>query len=142
MLKNLKQNTFLALSMGIVYLWFGTLKFFPSLSPAETLAIDTIEKLTLGYIPTNVSIILLALLEVVIGASLLLNVYRRTTAFIALGHLACTFIPFFFFANLTFNDNPFTLTLVGQYIIKNIVLIAALLSILKMDKKMLQRVNV
>ncbi|HSL94713.1 MAG TPA: hypothetical protein VLA35_02175, partial [Thermoleophilia bacterium] len=38
--------TLLRLSLGAVFLWFGALKFFPDLSPAQSLAGDTIEKLT------------------------------------------------------------------------------------------------
>ena len=36
--------------IGVVYLWFGMLKFFPGISPAETIAIDTITELTLGVV--------------------------------------------------------------------------------------------
>jgi hypothetical protein len=34
--------------LGIVFLWFGALKFVPGLSPAQDLAARTIERLTLG----------------------------------------------------------------------------------------------
>jgi len=109
-------------------------KFFPKVSPAEGLAIDTIHELTLGFIPIDVSIYVLALIEVSIGFSFLLNIYRKPMTIIALGHLVCTFAPLFFFSHQSFNG-LFALTLLGQYIIKNLVLIAALLSILKMDRK-------
>jgi uncharacterized membrane protein YkgB len=135
MLKHIRKNNFLTLSIGIVYIWFGTLKFFPDLSPAEGLATDTIQELTFGSLPDHVSIVLLALLEVMIGCSFLLNVYRKQIAVVALGHLACTFAPFFFFGEVSFKGNPLLLTLIGQYIIKNLVLIAALFTIIKMDKK-------
>ena len=72
-----RQNTFLALSIGIVYLWFGTLKFFPHLSPAEGLAMDTIHLLTFGYLPSHIAIFLLAMMEVVIGFCFILNIFRR-----------------------------------------------------------------
>ena len=134
MLRKFQQNNLLTLSIGIVYLWFGMLKFFPEASPAEGLAIDTIRELTLGFVPFDISIFLLALIEVSIGFSFLLNICRKPMAIIALGHLTCTFSPLFFFSDQSFNG-PFALTLLGQYIIKNLVLIAALLSILKMDRK-------
>ncbi len=141
-LQNLQKNNFLTISIGIVYLWFGTLKFFPHLSPAEGLATDTIQELTLGLISGKVSIMLLALLEVAIGCSFLLNLYKRQMAIIALVHLGCTFAPFFFFGEVSFNGNPLLLTLVGQYIIKNLVLIAALFTILKKDQKVRQSIKV
>lgn len=130
-LQRIKQNSFMKISIGLVYLWFGGLKFFPELSPAEGLATETIGQLTLGLLPADVSIILLALLEVGIGLFLLLNLFPRKVAMVALGHLICTFAPFFFFNGTSFNEYPVFLTLVGQYIIKNIIIIAALLSIIR-----------
>ena len=131
MIEKIKQNSFLKITIGIVYLWFGALKFFPELSPAEGLATDTITVLTLGIIPANISIILLALIEVVIGICFLINIYPKKAAIAALAHLICTFTPLFFFNDISFNGYPIFLTLVGQYIIKNLIIIAALLSIIK-----------
>ncbi len=131
MFEKIKQNSLLKISIGVVYLWFGALKFFPHLSPAEGLATDTITELTLGLIPAQVSIILLALFEVGIGGCLLLNIHPKKAAIAALAHLACTFTPLFFFNDISFNGHPIFLTLVGQYIIKNLIIIAALLSIIK-----------
>ncbi|MFS4466787.1 hypothetical protein [Maribacter sp. 2210JD10-5] len=135
MFKNLKPVQLLSLSLGIVYLWFGTLKFFPELSPAEGLAIDTIHELTFGVVPQGLSIILLALVEVLIGISFLFNIYRKQMILVALAHLVCTFTPLFFFSEISFNGSPIALTLVGQYIIKNLVLVAVLLSIFKFEKR-------
>ena len=52
------------IALGIVFLWFGALKFFPGLSPAHDLATRTIYTLTFGLIPASVSVILLATLNV------------------------------------------------------------------------------
>ena len=43
----------LRISLGIVFLWFGALKFFPGLSPASDLAARTIEMLSFGTVPAN-----------------------------------------------------------------------------------------
>lgn len=131
MIEKIKQNSFLKIAIGIVYFWFGILKFFPELSPAEGLATDTISALTWGFIPAKISIILLALLEVGIGVCFLLNIHPKKVAILALGHIVCTFTPLFFFNDVTFNGYPIFLTLVGQYIIKNLIIVAALLSIIK-----------
>jgi hypothetical protein len=40
----------LRISIGIIFVWFGLLKFFPEYSPAEELASDTISKLTINLI--------------------------------------------------------------------------------------------
>lgn len=120
----------MTLSIGIVYLWFGLLKFFPHLSPAEDLAKNTIHQLTFGYIPANISIILLAIWETGIGLLLILNIYKRVAIVLALVHMACTFTPLIFFPDISFKSLPFTFTLIGQYIAKNIVIVSALILIL------------
>ena len=121
------KKRILAISIGICYLWFGVLKFFPELSPADALAKDTITILTFGVISPQVSIILLAIWEVAIGIGLIFNLYMRKIIFFTLIHMVCTFTPLFFFPELSFNHSPFTLTLVGQYIMKNVIIISALL---------------
>lgn len=141
MIKKIQQNTLIKISIGIVYLWFGALKFFPELSPAESLATDTMRELTLGIIPANVSIILLALMEVGIGLCFLLNFQPKKVALIALGHLVCTFTPLIFFNELSYNGYPIFLTLVGQYIIKNLIIIAVLLSIIRGDKSSIRQLS-
>jgi uncharacterized membrane protein YphA (DoxX/SURF4 family) len=64
----------LRVSVGIVFFWFGALKFFPGLSPAEDLATRTISVLTFGLIPPNVSIVVLATWECLIGIGLIFGV--------------------------------------------------------------------
>ena len=119
----------LTISIGIVYLWFGALKFFPHLSPAEDLAKNTIDMLDFGLIPSNVAIILLALWETGIGLLLVFNLFRRWALGIAIIHIVLTFTPMFFFPEQIFNNGPFNLTLLGQYIIKNIVIFSILVSL-------------
>ena len=119
----------LCISIGIVYVWFGLLKFFPGLSPADILAKQTISLLTFNIIPENVGILLLAIIEVAIGLCLIFNIQLKKVIVAALIHLVLTFIPVVFFPEISFSKAPFSLTLVGQYIIKNIVIISALLLI-------------
>ena len=56
--------TLLRMALAIVYLWFGVLKFFPGMSPAQDLAARTIGALSLGQVPPAVSVPLLATLEI------------------------------------------------------------------------------
>ncbi|MBR9920463.1 MAG: DoxX family membrane protein [Bacteroidetes bacterium] len=111
------------------------LKFFPELSPAEGLAKDTIELLTFGLIPSQVAIVLLAIWEVLVGLMLVLGIFRRFAINLAFVHIIFTFSPMFFFPELVFTKAPFAFTLVGQYIVKNIIIAAALL--LLMDRPFL-----
>jgi len=131
LIKQISNNHILAITIGLVYLWFGGLKYFPGLSPADELAKNTINLLTFSYIPSNVSIILLAIWETLIGLLLILNLYRRPAIILALVHLAFTFTPLFLFPQESFENSAFTLTLLGQYIIKNIIIIGALLTLYK-----------
>lgn len=119
---------FLAISIGLVYLWFGVLKFFPHLSPAEDLAKNTITLLTLGKIPPNVSIILLAIWETLIGIFMLTKLFRQPIIILALVHMLFTFTPLLFFPKESFTL-PFVFTLLGQYIFKNLIIIAALITL-------------
>jgi len=128
--RRLQKIRWIAFSIGIVYLWFGLLKYFPNISPAEELAKNTVDRLTFGIIPSNISFILLAIWETVIGVLLILNLLKRFTVVLALVHMACTFTPLFFFPEVTFNEIPFSLTLTGQYIIKNVIIIGALVMLL------------
>ncbi|MEO2053001.1 MAG: hypothetical protein ABGX00_14685 [Allomuricauda sp.] len=127
--KKLNNDRLISVAIGLVYLWFGALKFVPHLSPAEDLARNTIDHLTFGLINERLSIILLAIWEVGLGLLLIFNLFKRTAIYIALAHMVLTFTPLIFFPNETFGQGPFVLTLVGQYIIKNLIIIAALLSL-------------
>lgn len=131
-IRKIKNNHVLAICIGIVYLWFGILKFFPNQSPAEGLAKDTIEFLTMGLISTNTSILLLAIGETLIGLLLILNIERKKVLILAFVHIILTFTPLFVFSNDAFSNAPFSFTLLGQYIFKNIIIIGALYTLYRL----------
>lgn len=117
----------LRISIGIIYAWFGVLKFFHGYSPAEDIAINTINKLTFGLIPQPVNIMLLAIWECVLGICLIAGVWMRTALIFLFIHMLCTFTPLIFFPSVSFKYAPYGFTLVGQYIMKNIIIICAAL---------------
>ena len=125
---------FLAISIGLIYIWFGALKFFPGLSPAEALGSETVYALTLHIIPIKVGCFMLAVLELVIGIGLFFQKYRRLFTIMALSHMILTFTPLIIFPDQAFTG-PFAFTIVGQYIMKNIIIIMALFIILPSQKK-------
>ncbi|HET6667982.1 MAG TPA: DoxX family protein, partial [Intrasporangium sp.] len=53
----------LRISLGLVFLGFGIVKFFPGLSPAEDIAAATIERLTFGYIAGDHAVLMTAIVE-------------------------------------------------------------------------------
>ena len=113
------------LALGLVFLWFGALKFFPGLSPAQDLAARTIEVLSGGLVQPAVSVPVLAAWECLIGLGLLSGRFLRATLLLMAVQMAGTFAPLLLFPAETFNHFPYAPTLEGQYIIKNVVLIAA-----------------
>ena len=115
----------LRISLGIVFLWFGFLKFFPNVSPAETLATDTIDVITFGLISHAVGIKILAVWETIIGLGFLFNKFQRTVLLLLWMQMAGAWMPLVIFPEQMFIIFPFVLTLEGQYIVKNLVLIAA-----------------
>ncbi len=115
----------LRLSLGAVFLWFGVLKFFPGLSPAQELAGKTIHALTFGLLPPHLAVPILAIWESWIGVGLLLGVWLRATLLLLWLQMLGTITPLVLFPGETFVRIPYAPTLEGQYILKNLVLIAA-----------------
>ena len=133
------KTLLLRIPIGIVYLWFGGLKLFPGWSPAETLAKNTVQELSLGLIAGRPAILFVAILEVVIGIFLIFGRYKKTTILVTLMHMAFTFTPLFFFSEQSFQIAPLVPTLLGQYIGKNIIIIGALLTLMAKENEL--RIN-
>lgn len=135
--RHIEKNNLLSVCIGVIYLWFGALKFFPGVSPAETIAMDTIHELTLGLLQPDLSLLLLAIWETTLGILLIAGFLNRFAYTLALVHMVLTFAPFFFFPDHTFTKAPFGLTLLGQYIMKNIVFLGLLVFLLNKERKKL-----
>jgi uncharacterized membrane protein YkgB len=117
--------TLLRISVGIVFVWFGVLKFVPGLSPADELATRTIATLSFGLVQPDVSRPTLALWETLIGLGLISGRFMRATLLLLFLQMVGTVTPLFLFPAETWSRFPFAPTLEGQYIIKNIVLVSA-----------------
>lgn len=115
--------TLARVSLGIIFIWYGILKFFPELSPAEVLATKTIDILFFHLIPADVSIKLLAIWEVAVGVGLLFGIYLRFALILFFIHMTLTFSPLILLPEVSFTSAPYAFTLVGQYIVKNVVFI-------------------
>jgi uncharacterized membrane protein YkgB len=119
--------TLLRISLGIVFFWFGVIKFIPNLSPAQDLAARTIATLTFGIVNEQVSVPVLAAWETLIGLGLISGRFMRATLLLLLVQMLGTVTPLVLFPQETWNQFPISPTLEGQYIIKNIVLVTAAL---------------
>lgn len=128
-----KTVQYLRRSIGVIFVWFGMLKFFDGLSPAQNLAIDTINILTFDLINDLLIIVSLATLEVIIGIGLLFKVHLKLTLFLLFFQMVGTFMPIFILPSIVFTEFPYGLTLEGQYIIKNLVIVSAAIAIHRLE---------
>ena len=129
----------LRISIGIVFFWFGIQKFFPGLSSAEELASRTIEMMTFGLITKSVSMPLLASWEVLIGLLFMTGYWMRFALPLLFVQMVGTVMPLFLFPAETFVPPPLVPTLVGQYIIKNIVIVTGAMVVGAHCKKLIVR---
>ena len=90
---------FLRLSLGIVFVWFGALKLFPGLSPAEGLATRTISLLSGGLAPPTWIPFGLGAWECLIGLGLVIGIWMRATLLLLGLQMAGTFTPLALFPN-------------------------------------------
>src|SRR5438046_961667 len=104
----------LRMSLGVVFLWFGALKFFPGLSPATDLAARTIETLSFGTVHASYSVPFLATWECLIGLGLLSGVLMRVTLLLLALQMAGTLTPLVLFPAEVFTHIPYAPTLEGQ----------------------------
>jgi len=110
---------FLRVSLAIIFIWFGGLKFF-GISPANDLVAHTVY-----WVSSDVFIPILSVWEVAIGVCLLFRPMIRVALFLLFLQMPGTMLPLIVLPKICFTQFPFGLTLEGQYIIKNLVLISA-----------------
>jgi uncharacterized membrane protein YkgB len=112
----------LRISIGVVFFWFGALKLVPGLSPAEGLI-----RATLPFLPMNLFLPFLAIWEMVIGLGFITGKFMRLTILLLFLQMPGTLSPIVLRPDLVFTQFPFGLTLEGQYIVKNMVIISSAL---------------
>lgn len=117
--------TLLRWSIGLIFIWFGALKLVPGMSPADQIATETTMTLTFGLLSEDVARFALAGLELAIGIGLLTGRFLRVTLLLLFAQMAGTLTPLVLSPDQIWSDFPFVLTLEGQYIMKNAVLISA-----------------
>ena len=119
----------LRITMGLVFVWFGAVKFIPGASPAEDLALQTIAALSGAAVPEWFARFALAALETGIGVGFLTGRYLRVAIALLFVQMAGALAPLVVLPHLMFDVFPIKPTMEGQYVIKNLVLISAGLTI-------------
>ncbi len=105
--------------LGLIFLWFGAPKLVPGLSPAEELV-----RLTVSCCDPSWFVPTLGVFEILIGLCLLTREWTRAGLLLMAGHMVGTAMPLVTLPEISWQSFPVA-TLEGQYIIKNVVLIAA-----------------
>jgi uncharacterized membrane protein YphA (DoxX/SURF4 family) len=112
----------LRVSLGVVFLLFGALKFVPGLSPAADLAARTLDALTFGVVSGTTAVLVTAVTETFIGLTLITGRMLRVGLVVLAGAMVGILSPLVLFTGDLFGDGP---TIVAQYVFKDIVLVAA-----------------
>ena len=109
----------LRIGMGIVFIWFGALKVL-GMSPAAALVANT-----MSWLPLPGFIYILGLWEMAIGICFIYKPLLRVALILLFLQMPGTFLPIVIIPGEVFRECPFVLTLEGQFIVKNLVFIAA-----------------
>lgn len=124
---SLKQLSVLLsrISLFIIYFWFGLLKVLGQ-SPASHL-VQTLMLKTIPFMPFGLFIILFGIFEIIIGIMFIVPGLERWASVLFFLHIIMTALPLFLLPEVW--THIFVPTLEGQYIIKNLALIACVITI-------------
>ena len=110
----------LRVALGVVFIWFGALKLIGH-SPVYDLVARTVY-----WLPPKFFVPFLGVWEVAVGLGLLMRVALRLTLFLFWLQLAGTFLVLVLHPGIAFQGgNPLLLTMEGEFVIKNLVLISS-----------------
>ena len=115
---------FLRFAIGVIFIWFGALKTGGELSPAYDLVAATVYWLT-----PEIIVPLLGLWEIAIGLAFVFTPLTRVAIFLLALQMPGTFLPLVLLPEICFTIFPVGLTIEGQYIVKNLVIIGSALVI-------------
>ena len=110
----------LQVAVGVIFVWFGALKMVPGASPATELIVSTFPTL-----PPRLFLPFLGAWEVIIGLGYLSGRWLRVTVALMFAQMLGAMSPVVLNPAAIFERAPFVLTLEGQYVVKNLVLLAA-----------------
>jgi len=116
-------HKFVRWSLGIIFIWFGALKFYPNAQINEIVA------RTVYWFDPAFFIPILAVWEIIIGIGLLFRFFLRITLLLLLLQMIGSFLPLIILPHVCFINPPFILTLEGQYIVKNLLIISSAIMI-------------
>lgn len=131
-----KSNTFIwfnRVSLFVVFFWFGFLKVI-GMSPAKDIVTHLHHQTIEVFIPAHIFVPLLGVAECLIGIFWLIPRLTKLAFVVFCLQMFTTFLPLILLPSETWQSG-FALTLAGQYIIKNIVLIASAYTVYQLNKE-------
>jgi uncharacterized membrane protein YkgB len=112
--------TVLRVSVAVVFIWFGALKVF-DVTPVTDLVANTVY-----WVDPDWFVPVLGLFEIVVGVGLLVRRALRAMLGLFALQMVGTFLVLVIQPDVAFQDgNPLLLTVEGEFVIKNLVLLAA-----------------
>ena len=111
-------------SLAMIFIWFGLLKPL-GISPAQELVENTVY----WFDDKATFVNFLGWWEVVIGFTMCFRPLIRISIFLLFLQIPGTFLPLVLLPEVCFTDFPYGLTLEGQYIVKNLIIISSALVI-------------
>jgi len=110
----------LRVSLGIVFLWFGALKVF-GITPVTDLVADTVY-----WVDPDWFVPVLGIAEVAVGIALITKAALRAALAVFAAQMIGTFLVLVVQPDVAFSDgNIFKLTVEGEFVVKNLVLLSA-----------------
>jgi putative oxidoreductase len=110
----------LRISLGFIFVWFGTLKITQATPVGDLVA------RTVPFVPADLLVPALGAFEVLLGLALLAGRRMGVVAALMVAHLTGTLLVLVTQPELAFRDgNPLVLTMTGEFVVKNLVLISA-----------------
>ncbi len=110
----------------LVFFWFGILKVVGA-SPASPMVLELLHR-TMSFMNPDIFLVGFGLFEMLIGLAFLIKGLERLAIALLAVHLFTTILPLFLMTTFTWSA-PFIPTLEGQYIIKNILIMAVAVGI-------------
>lgn len=110
----------LRVSLGVVFVWFGSLKI-AGVTPVADLVADTVY-----WFDPDWFVPLLGGFELAVGAFLIVGRFMRVVLLMFALQMIGTFLVFVVQPDVAFQDgNPLRLTVEGEFVVKNLVLLSA-----------------
>jgi uncharacterized membrane protein YkgB len=110
----------LRISLGIVFVWFGALKV------AGLSAVGGLVAATVPFLDSAWFVPVLGVVEIAIGVAFATGRLLRVVLPVFAAHMAGTFLVLISLPDVSFEGaNPLVLTAVGEFVVKNLVLLSA-----------------